>query len=56
VLVAWVPDSADLRQAFAALPASVVYFLDLCAVPQGLSMILPAYATRFAIRRVPLLG
>jgi hypothetical protein len=56
VVQTWLPDGSAVSGAFGALPPSIWYFLSVFAVPQGISLIVPAYITRFAIRRIPLLG
>lgn len=56
VLVSYLPGSSVLTSAWGAIPSSVGYFLNLFQVPTGLSMALSALVTRFAIRRIPLIG
>lgn len=50
------PDSSSLNGVFAGIPSGVWYFLDLFNFSLGFSMILSAYATRFIIRRIPVIG
>lgn len=50
------PGAAALSSAFAAIPAGVWWVLDLFKVPLGLQLVLTAYVTRFAIRRIPVIG
>ncbi|MCB5195562.1 DUF2523 family protein [Deefgea salmonis] len=48
--------ASTLSNAFSGIPASVWYFLDLFSVSTGLSTVISAYATRFIIRRIPVIG
>lgn len=41
---------------FDAIPDGVVYFAQALQLPAGLSMVLSAYALRFIIRRIPIIG
>lgn len=50
------PGADALTQAFGGIPAGVWYVLDLFKVPVGLQLCLAAYVTRFAIRRIPVIG
>lgn len=56
VLSSLLPNSNFLSSAFGNIPASMGYFLHMFMVPQGISMILSAYVTRFVIRRIPVIG
>lgn len=44
------------KSAFTSIPPSVLFFAAKFAVPEGLTMILAAYALRFVLRRIPLIG
>jgi hypothetical protein len=48
--------ASTLSSALSGLPESVWYFLDLFSVSTGLSTVVSAYATRFIIRRIPVIG
>ncbi|MFZ6760837.1 DUF2523 family protein [Undibacterium sp. Ji50W] len=48
--------SIALSNSLVSLPSSVWYFLDLCSASTGIATIVSAYATRFIIRRIPLIG
>ena len=37
---------------FSALPSSVLFFIDLFEIPQGLNIVISAYILRFLIRRL----
>ena len=50
------PGGAAISQAFAAIPSGVWWVLDLFQVPLGVKLVLTAYVTRFAIRRMPIIG
>lgn len=52
----FLPDGSSLTQAFGGLTSDVWWFLDLFQVPFGVSATLSAYVTRFAIRRLPVIG
>lgn len=53
---ALLPNIVAVDGALASLPASMAYFMDLFKVYTGLSMVLSALATRFIIRRIPIIG
>lgn len=55
-LVPKLPGVAGLTQAFTGIPDGMWYFLDLFRVPLGIQMCLSAAVTRFAIRRMPVVG
>lgn len=48
--------ATTVQGAFDAIPAGVWYLLSAFMVPTGISIIVSAYATRFIIRRIPLIG
>lgn len=50
------PTAAGLSSSLGAIGSDVWYFLDLCAFSVGAPMILTAFATRFIIRRLPVIG
>jgi hypothetical protein len=50
------PTAASLAGAFGGIGEDVWYFLDLCAFSYGAPMIISAFATRFIIRRIPVIG
>jgi Protein of unknown function (DUF2523) len=50
------PSASGLSSAFGAIPSSVWYWLELFNVGSGLQLILSAMATRFIIRRIPVIG
>lgn len=56
VMAEWLPKSFDFSHLFAGIPAGVWYFMNLFNVSAGISAVLSAYATRFIIRRIPVIG
>lgn len=50
------PNGSDVSGALLNIPSSVWYFLDLFNVSLGIPLIFSAYATRFIIRRIPIIG
>ncbi len=50
------PGASAISSAFGAVSPGVWYFVDLFNIPLGLKMCLAAYVTRFAIRRIPVIG
>lgn len=55
-LITYLPSTSILNSMFSKISPTVWYFLNLCAIPQGITMYISAYATRFAIRRIPVIG
>ena len=52
-----VPDFvSNASNLFSQIPGEVAYFLHFFAIPQGITMILSAYALRFVLRRIPFIG
>ena len=52
----FLPTAASLAGAFGGIGPDVWYFMDLCAFSAGVPLIISAYATRFIIRRIPVIG
>jgi hypothetical protein len=50
------PTAAALAGAFGGIGPDVWYFMDLCAFSYGAPLVISAYATRFIIRRIPVIG
>jgi hypothetical protein len=46
----------NLGSLFAGLSPGIAYFLSPLSLGTGVSMVLSAYAIRFLIRRIPLIG
>lgn len=56
VISGLLPTGAALSQSLGGIPATVWYFLDLFNFSVGLPAVLSAFATRFIIRRIPVIG
>jgi hypothetical protein len=56
LLTPMLPDASGIGGALGGIPASVWYFLDLFNVSSGVPILLSAFVTRFAIRRIPVIG
>lgn len=50
------PSASALTGAFGGIGSDVWYFMDLCAFGYGVPLLVSAYATRFIIRRIPVIG
>lgn len=50
------PSAASVTSALGGFGTATWYFLDLCAVSYGVPAILAAFAARFIIRRLPVIG
>lgn len=48
--------SSALSSSLSGIPPSVWYFLDLFSASAGITSVVSAYATRFIIRRIPVIG
>lgn len=51
-----IPGADQAGQAFANVPASVLFFLDPFQLPFGITVVLSALTLRFLIRRLPIVG
>lgn len=56
VVRSFMPDVSILTTAMNAIPDSIWYFLDLFKFGTGVAIIAGAYAVRFMIRRIPVIG
>lgn len=56
VLGGFIPNVSTLNGAFGGIAAGTWWFLDLFAFSQGLPLVITAFAYRFLIRRIPLIG
>ena len=50
------PGTSSISSGMSGLPAGIWYFLDLFKIDVGLPIVLSAWATRFVIRRIPIIG
>ncbi len=55
-LIPGADNANQLSGSMSNIPSSVWYFLDLFAASSGIQLIVSAYATRFIIRRIPVIG
>lgn len=56
VISSMLPTGGAVTGALSSLTSSTWYFLDVFMFQTGLSMVVSAYATRFIIRRIPVIG
>ena len=56
LLVNLIPGTSSINGTLSGLGAGTWYFLNVFMFTQGLSMVVSAYATRFVIRRIPIIG
>jgi len=56
LIVALLPDGSSVNGALAGIASSTWYFLDVFNLQSGLAAVVSAYATRFIIRRIPVIG
>jgi hypothetical protein len=51
-----IPNASTVNGPLSGIGAGTWYFMNVFMITQGLSMVVSAYATRFVIRRLPLIG
>jgi Protein of unknown function (DUF2523) len=51
-----IPDVSSINGTLSGIGAATWYFLDAFKITTGLSLVVSAYATRFIIRRIPIIG
>lgn len=56
VITSMLPTGSAVTGAMASVTSSTWYFLDVFMVQTGISTVVSAYATRFIIRRIPVIG
>lgn len=56
LIVQLIPDAGSVNSTMSAIGSGTWYFLNVFQVTQGLSLVVSAYATRFVIRRIPVIG
>ncbi len=56
VVLPLLPDVAGLKTLFQSLPSGLLYLLGVFRVDFGVSVAISASATRFLIRRIPVIG
>jgi hypothetical protein len=55
-IVVLLPGTGAVDSALSGIGTATWYFLDVFQIQTGIAMVVSAYATRFAIRRMPILG
>lgn len=55
-LASMLPTASTLSGALSGIPSDIWYFLDYMAFSAGAPLVVSAYATRFLIRRMPVIG
>jgi hypothetical protein len=56
LIVGLIPDPSSVNGVMSGIGSSTWYFMNVFNVTQGLSLVVSAYATRFVIRRIPVIG
>ena len=55
-IAALVPNGSAISGSLSGITAGTWFFLAVFQLPMGLSLVVSAYATRFIIRRMPVIG
>lgn len=55
-IAALLPNASAINGALSGITAGTWFFLDAFQLPMGISAMVSAYATRFIIRRMPVIG
>lgn len=55
-IAALLPNTNSINSTLSSITAGTWFFLDVFQLPMGLSALVSAYATRFIIRRMPVIG
>lgn len=55
-VAAMLPNGSALNSSLSGITAGTWFFLDVFQLPAGVSAVVSAYATRFIIRRMPVIG
>lgn len=55
-IAALLPNASSINGALSGITAGTWFFLDAFHLPMGISALVSAYATRFIIRRMPVIG
>jgi hypothetical protein len=56
LIVNLLPDGSSINSTLSGIGSATWYFLDAFKVTTGISLVVSAYATRFIIRRIPVIG
>jgi hypothetical protein len=51
-----VPSTSSITGTMSGIGSATWYFLNVFMITQGISLVVSAYATRFIIRRIPVIG
>jgi hypothetical protein len=56
LILGLLPDGSSVNGALSGIGQATWFFLDVFMLQTGLSVVIAAYATRFIIRRIPIIG
>ena len=56
LIVNLLPDGSSINSTLSGIGSATWYFLDAFQIETGISAVVSAYATRFIIRRIPIIG
>jgi Protein of unknown function (DUF2523) len=56
LIVGLLPNGSSVNSALSGIGQATWFFLDVFMLQVGLSAVISAYATRFIIRRIPVIG
>jgi len=56
LIVNLLPDGSSINSTLAGIGSTTWFFLDTFQIETGISAVVSAYATRFIIRRIPVIG
>lgn len=56
LIVNLLPDGSSINSTLAGIGSATWFFLDTFQIETGISAVVSAYATRFIIRRIPVIG
>jgi Protein of unknown function (DUF2523) len=56
LIVNLIPSTSSVSGTMSGIGSATWYFLNVFMLTQGISLVVSAYATRFVIRRIPVIG
>lgn len=56
LIVKLIPSTSSINGTLSGIGSATWYFLNVFMFNQGVSLVVSAYATRFVIRRIPVIG
>lgn len=56
LIVTLLPDGSSINGTLSGIGSATWFFLDTFKIEAGISAVVSAYATRFIIRRIPVIG